>query len=435
MNLVALATHLSNSGVSARLIDLCIHDEWEKKLTSVLDQAVPSIVAIGSYSPTHLSAVKVARKIREHSPDILVVKGGIHETFVPFVTLENHDTIDVTVEGFGEEALVELSKERGNRSAWTSIPGISFRDRDGSIVRNRRKSLKAGATLDSFSIPNRSFLENCDYYDFAIFGGRRTAQVITTRGCPYQCSFCPASKSSTGAADPYRWRTSKHTELEVDQLLANNYGAIFFDDSVFTLNSERVSDLCSMLSGTGLQWACQTRLDCVDSKLLERMRSAGCSYIFFGLEAADDGQLQLMQKDLSAEVAWQAIDDTISLGFSVGASIILGHPGGGDEKVIELLSRLARYDARQLSVSLSMYALYPGTTDWLRALECGQVSQKSYEKFHSLEPIWNLFDEGRGAIHLVSSDEAERLHKLAKGILGSNRLFDDLPSANMVTNQ
>ncbi|MFZ1990660.1 MAG: radical SAM protein [Alphaproteobacteria bacterium] len=426
MNLVALATFLRRHGVDAQTLDLCIESEPQPTFESALHRLSPRIIALGSYSPTHLAAIDLARTVRSALPEALIVKGGIHETLVPHETLTRHCEIDVVIEGPGEVPLLQMFESAKGRLGLGDIPGISFRNSNGEILRNTRSRSLPGPTLDSLPIPDRRLLKRSSYYDFNIFGGKRTAQVITTRGCPYSCTFCPASASNKDI-DPYRWRTIQSIMDEIECIKQQGFDAIFFDDSVFTLNEGRTYKICEEMYGSQLEWACQTRVDCVSPRLLASMKNAGCSYIFFGLESGDEGQLQLMRKDLNPDQSWKALREAIDAGLTVGVSLIVGYPGESESKVVELLTRLSTFDQRFLAVSLSMFALYPGTTEWARAKASGIVQTDSYESAHAQDSIWDRFDEGRGAIHVVDVDYAWRMQQLAENILGEKALFSELP--------
>lgn len=426
MNLVILGTYLQSKGFQVRLLDLCGCTSPREALLSAVEQYQPLLVALGSYSPSHLITLKLAQAIKERFPSMPVAKGGIHETFVPGITLERHPYVDYVIRGDGEKPLAELLQYLRGESPLESIMGLSYRSHAGRLIQNLPEVPRGGATLDTFPIPDRTLLQDTAYYNFPIFGGKRTAQLISTRGCPFKCSFCLASSYSDQTKGTTRWRTLQNVHRELELLKRSGYEAVFFDDSVFTVNPQRVKSLCECLATLGFEWGCQTRVDRVTPPLLATMRAAGCSYIFYGVEAGDDHQLEVMHKDIVADQSWQAIQQTCAVGIRVGVSVILGYPGETDAQVLATFQRLATFNAKMVRVSLGMFALYPGTQDWDRALAEGIITPDAYERPHATEAIWTAFDEGAGAIHLVNTERATSLLKLATDVLGS-RLLIDLP--------
>ena len=139
----------------------------------------PHIVGITSTSPSHLAACRLASIIKELEPRTLVVKGGIHETYCAETTRLKHPDIDISIRGEGESAFREIvEKFEGGE---TLFPPIIT----GNSV----------ADLDKLPFALRNLLADSPFYNFGIFKGRKTAQIMTVRGCPFTCTFCSSDVS------------------------------------------------------------------------------------------------------------------------------------------------------------------------------------------------------------------------------------------------
>jgi radical SAM superfamily enzyme YgiQ (UPF0313 family) len=171
----------------------------------------------------------------------------------------------------------------------------------------------------------------------------------------------------------------------------------------------------------------------VDAELLKEMRDAGCTYVFYGVEAGDDHQLETMHKDADSARSWKTIAQTCATGIRTGVSIIVGYPGETDGQLADTFRRISAFDPGMVSVSLSMFSLYPGTEEWARAKQGNLVRDDAYEHPLSTEEVWKNFDEGVGAVHLIDSARASRLLDIAVDILGPRIELNLTPSAMTVS--
>jgi radical SAM superfamily enzyme YgiQ (UPF0313 family) len=149
--------------------------------------------------------------------------------------------------------------------------------------------------------------------------------MITSRGCPFSCSFCDKSVSGS------RWRARPAEDVvdEMAELSASGVGFINFYDDNFTLQRKRVMAICEEILRRGLdvEWKCEGRVDSVDVQLLRLMRRAGCRVVAYGVESANPETLALLRKDIEVSQARRAFAATRSAGLRSLAYMILGAPG------------------------------------------------------------------------------------------------------------
>jgi anaerobic magnesium-protoporphyrin IX monomethyl ester cyclase len=125
----------------------------------------------------------------------------------------------------------------------------------------------------------------------------------------------------------------------VEHALSFGYDRIHFADDVFTLNRKRVFDICGEIKKRRLQfkWECLARVDSIDSTIAKKMKEAGCYKIYFGIESGNNTTLQMMNKNITTEEAFQAVKTAQSAGLKVGAFFILYYPGETDRMVLNTL--------------------------------------------------------------------------------------------------
>ncbi len=421
MPLLYAAAPLLNSIREIKLLDLALPTNDLDDLSRKIQTFRPHIVGITSTSPSHLAACRVARIVKDIDPCILTIKGGIHETYCAETTQRYHPEIDIYVQGEGDfifRTIVEKF-ETGDRS----ICGVI----EASKVEN----------LDVLPFAPRDFLEASSFYDFGIFGGRKTAQVMTVRGCPFTCRFCSSDASirshivqvpalnvlsdiTSSIGRRVRYRSPENVLGELQLLYHQGYRAIFFDDGTFTFNKKHAYALADALKKRRLDvvWGCQTRADHVDEELLNIMHASGCTYITFGLESISPQRLNQMERGLGTVAA---VEKAVALAKKakipiIAVSIIFGFP---DEKMEEVTATLEFVKRLDVKVSISVLALYPET----RMGKENNVIGETYEQLHSQERVWENFDEGSGAVHLIDAERASTIFQTARKILGG-RCFE-----------
>jgi radical SAM superfamily enzyme YgiQ (UPF0313 family) len=282
MGLDYLAKVLLDNGQYVDVLDLDV--VGIEKLRPILEKNGPRIVGITSLSIQNDLANKIAADVKDYDSSILVVKGGAHELF-GYTTdlLLHHNCIDYAVVGEGESTFLELVNSYISRELEVErkhIQGLAYYN-NGHIDYTGKVSLPSPAELNEI-IPKRLFYDHT--YDFDIFCYKKTAQVMTTRGCANACNFCMESK----IGHTERARSISSVYSEIYELKNDGYEAIYFDDPTFTRDMDRVKKICEMFRKDfpDLVWGCNTRNDCLNEEAIAEMEHSGCVYIFTGFESA-----------------------------------------------------------------------------------------------------------------------------------------------------
>jgi len=157
--------------------------------------------------------------------------------------------------------------------------------------------------------------------------GKKSASVITSRGCPAKCVFC-SSKVTMG--HQFRPHSSEYVIKEIEHLISRyNVKHIQFVDDTFTISSERIKKICEEIirRKIDLEWHCFARVETVSEELLLLMKQAGCSTILFGIESGDESVLKNIKKGINLKKAEEVHRICRKIGINVLSSFIFGNPG------------------------------------------------------------------------------------------------------------
>jgi radical SAM superfamily enzyme YgiQ (UPF0313 family) len=378
LGLAYMAAILERNNFEVRIFDCPICRIDHEKLKAELTSFQPGIVGVTSMTPTSVSALKSARAAREACPDVKIILGGPHATFMDTETLTEEPAVDIVVRGEGEETLLEISK-LNNPQKMEDIKGLAFR-KNGTVIRTAERPF----IQDLDTLPRPAYhLIPVDKYRIA---GKKVMPIMTSRGCPFQCSFCVASQMF-GAR--FRGRSPKNV-LDELEWLRDEHGAegLSFHDDTLAFDRKRIAEICDGISERRivLPWGCGTRADTVTKEVLTKMRKAHCNEICFGVESGCQRIRDSLKKKVSTEQCENAIKWAKDEGIFVTMSVILGYPGETKETLKETLDLVQK--AEPDDVWLCMATPYPGTE--LRALveKLGWKMLDDWRLYNTMNPIF-----------------------------------------------
>jgi anaerobic magnesium-protoporphyrin IX monomethyl ester cyclase len=350
-----IAASLHAAGHSVTLLDCT----FEKNRNDALARALAvKAEIVGIYCMVTMldDSLWFARQLRQQTR--LLLAGGPLPTCDPVPFLEQ---FDIVVLGEGEQTILDLLDTYPEGSNLVEIPGIVYRKRagldgDAGIVYTKERPF--AKDLDSLHFPARELLPNAQYIRYARKKyGYSITTVMSTRGCPYQCEFC----SNVIFGGSYRERSPGNLVDEIEAALRLGYDRISFADDVFTRKKNRVVSVCEEILQRGLrfQWECLGRVDSLDVSTAIKMKQAGCTRIYFGIESADEDILRLMNKKITPGQALKAVETARAAGLEVGAFFILFYPGDTNDTVLRTLHFATSLPLDYLGLSMP-YPL-PGT--------------------------------------------------------------------------
>jgi magnesium-protoporphyrin IX monomethyl ester (oxidative) cyclase len=373
LGLVSIATYLKRYGGH----DVAILDANCQNIYSAFRPT--EIVGIGAVTQDIGRAVRFARHIREEHPDTVLVLGGVHITTHPVLP----DPFDIGVIGEGEETMRELLGSRDfSPDSLNRIHGICFRD-SGRIVTTPPRELIT--PIDRIPIPDRDMVDLNYYLQKRVlvpyqFG--RTLSIITSRGCPFSCTFC----STKIFWKRYRVFSAERVVEEIGQLI-DKYGAevIHIFDDLFIGDRKRLSEIHRLMLERGLagraKFMCLARSDILDDQTMKVLKDINVVVVGIGMESGCDSMLRYLKRGTTTtETNRKAIDLATKYRIPVMGSFMIGNPGETEEDLLKTLEFIRGYRYSPFLVPLSyISAAFPGTEFWNYAISKG-IDVEQYDK-------------------------------------------------------
>ena len=320
----------------------------------------PDAIGVTLFTYRYLDAYALLRSLKKHLPDIPVIAGGPHITASGITVLQECEAIDIGISGEGEEVFPRIC--RGE--APSTVPGIMYRDGGEVRFSGERARIK---DLNALAFPRYSHFDLDRYPVDNMPAAERDIPIITSRGCPYDCIYCPVQ---TAIGHEFRYRNVASVLEELRYWYGRGYRRFSFIDDNFTLLKQRIVELCdeilsSSLKDLRMSLPNEVRADKVDAPLLELMYRAGFRHLGFGVEAGNDRILKALKKHESMATIEHAISAAVSIGYQVDLFFIIGSPGETERDVEDSIAIATRY--KVASAFFFNLIPYPGTElfDWI----------------------------------------------------------------------
>ncbi|MDP2947196.1 MAG: radical SAM protein, partial [Nanoarchaeota archaeon] len=297
---------------------------------------------------------------------IPVIFGGIHPTSVPEETLKD-DGVDFVAVGEGELTFAELLRELETEKDFSRVKGLAYKKEGKILINERRELIK---DLDSIPMPARHLFDMKYYaerWNWPRGHWLRTANMMSSRGCPYSCIFC-ASKVMFGRT--FRTNSVKRTVDEVEHLV-KDYGfeCVSFSDDTFAIDKQRAIEVAREIRRRNLKVLTrfQLRANTCDEDLLAELKQAGCIQVDIGVESGSERVLKIIDKKITVEQIKNAFALLKKHGIKSSATFIIGIPGETREDI-----EMSRKLAEEINSDYTQFFIltpYPGTPLWEQAKE------------------------------------------------------------------
>jgi len=378
LGLAYLAAVSERRGDEVRVFDMDVEDT---PLRDFVRAYQPDIVGITSNTPQVKQGWYAAREIKAIA-DIPIVQGGPHVSALPEESASRPE-IDIVARGEGEEtwmdlcAVVEQAKTRNPKfqsrdlldpasKLLDGVLGITYQTPDGKIRHTHERP--AIADLDTLPFPAYHFFKMARYTSLqpaidAVEAGK-SFSMMTSRGCPYRCTFC----SQSVMAEKWRARSPENVIKEwrhlVEDLGAQEIGIL--DDSA-NIQRNRLHELSQRLIDAKLNhvpWIPINgiRANLADEELLRHMKQAGMKRVAFGVETGDEDILESIDKRVTHAQIRQAFKNAKKVGLETVGFFIIGLPGDTEETMEKTIRFACELDP--LVANFSMMTPYPGTKVW-----------------------------------------------------------------------
>lgn len=393
-----LAGYLMASGIrKVDIIDEQIHPIENKDLEYLVNSLEkPGIIGFSVLTLNCGRAYELARKIKEINREIFIVFGGIHPTVVTDEVLFKGN-IDVVVRGEGEEIFKELVQLVLDRKDYKNIQGISYAQNGKNIHNPDRAVIQELDKIPPF--PYHLFEKDLDRYK--LFSG-----IFSSRGCPFQCTFCSARNIS---GKKYRYHSIGRIIHEITTLVRKyKQDSIFLMDDNIAVNKKHFKELCDAIIKEGLHKEAffhgSLRGDNATDDILDIAYKTNFRILYYGLETGSEKLMTVVKKGETVAEIEDAIKRSAKRGFSVGITIIFGLPTE---------TRKDRYQTMKLVKSLPLSSVrfntlvpYPGTPVYNEEQAKGRVLVKGNWENFGVQYMWESDDipyvpEGNDRIELI----------------------------------
>jgi radical SAM superfamily enzyme YgiQ (UPF0313 family) len=388
LNLAYLASYLreNKKNVEVNIIDAEGLDLTFEELLEELDKFSPAIVGITCPTAAYYNILRICKDLKEKDKDLKVVLGGSHPTALPKETLEE-TKCDAVVIGEGEVTFLEMIEAWEKGQSLVNVPGVAFLEgANGKLTITPKRAYIAD--LDTVPFPAKDLLPIDKYFlpPTKRIKSERATNMVTSRGCPFNCHFCMAKTMWTRRT---RLRSVENV-LEEIRINVEEYKLteFSFHDELFTLKRERVLKICKGIldAGWDISWVCMARVESVDLELMQMMKKAGCGKIGFGFESGSERMLKLMNKQARMEDSFKAAALCKEAGIEVNGTFILGYPGEDIESIKETIAFAKKIDCDTAAFFIAIP--YPGTDLWYESLKEGYL--KKPVDWREFAPVSNL---------------------------------------------
>ena len=346
---------------------------------------MPDIVGITSFTVCLVDVCMVAQTVRKIVPRAHICLGGHHPIAYPFEAAQLPE-FDSIVVGEGEVAFTELVKCLEKGESFTSICGVYTADsiqrfKNVPMDRDRRFLARVSVPpayiddIDSLPLVNRKYIRHLRYHNILGVTGD-LATVLSSRGCPYLCTFCDVPFKA------YRPRSHVSVADEIEQCLNQGYKEIRFYDDLFNITPQKIIDFCDEIDRRGLKfpWDFRGRVNTVTYDSLARAKASGLRMISFGVETGTDEGLKALKKGTTTKKITEAFKWCRELGILTVADYIIGLPH--ERSVVDIensINFLIGLDPDYAQVSV--LKLYPNTAMYDSAVEKCVIKPGRWQQF------------------------------------------------------
>jgi len=373
-----LASILREKKYLVKILDCAKERMNHQKFKKYLEKEKPDVLGIQLFTCDFSSTKKCFNIAKQLDPKILTLVGGPHPSGDPIGIMNSFKNLDFAFSGEAELGLPKLLEyiEAPKNTELKSVQGLVYRNNKEVIV-NKQGRIKE---LDKLPFPSWDLLDPRTYPTAAHGSFTKSlpvAPIITTRGCPFNCSFC-AAKIMSGKN--FRIRSIDSVIKEI-KYLQRNFGVkeIHIEDDNFTLVKSRVLKFCKKLKqeNINIDWACPNgvRLDTLDEELLKNMEKTGCYSFAVGIESGSPRILSDMKKGEILETIRKKIKLIASVSkIRMTGFFILGYPTETKDDIMKTISFSLSLPLHR--AQFSNFIPLPGTEIYDNLIRSGEIKYK-----------------------------------------------------------
>lgn len=337
-----------------------------ERIQEVVVQGGYDFVGINSnFTPQASMVLETARLVREANPEALVITGGVNARNM-ISRFMSSGVIDLICTTEGEGVIVDVVRSWSKNRSFKGIPGTVFNgDANGHIFIPPQLGTLI-TNLDQLPVPAWELLPLDKYEqiaaphgDISTHGLHRYAPIMTSRGCPFKCSYCHISTEKDGAElsggiGSLRLKSVGRVLFEIDKLQSLGVKKLYFEDDSMLAKKGRVEAIFKEVAKRGLVIAnvngvnlvhlfrrsASGRLE-VDRGYLELLKTAGFNIIVFPVESASQ---RILDKYATAKLDHSKIDvvELVRVAVEVGIvcpiNMMIGFPNETEAEIFQSIN-------------------------------------------------------------------------------------------------
>ena len=381
LGLASIAAYLEQNHIKSRIIDCYAVPASDALIVKYLEKEKPGFVGFSCTTSSFLDGIRISTYIKKIAPYTKIVFGGVHVSALKEKILQSYPIIDYIVVGEGEYTLNKLLD--ADVTDLEQVKNIVFRKENGTIVfTGYRKKL-----IDLDTLPFPAYEKLSGYpssYKLPIFNYPKVpnASCISSRGCPYSCSYCDRSVFQRS----FRYNSARYLYDHL-KYLNDKFGIrhINFYDDQFTFNRSRVEEFAQLMIKKSLKitFNCAARAEHLDLELLKLMKAAGCWMISLGIETGDENLLAQHRQNPDLEMMREKIHLIKKAGIRVKGLLMMGLPGESEESIKK--SKAYVFALPIDDFNLAKFTPFPGSPIY-------QQIKEQKESLGTFEENWEKMD-------------------------------------------
>ena len=301
-------------------------DTCFNKIKEEIETFQPDVVGISIMTFSRTSSYRMIEYLNENHPHIKIVLGGMHPTVMWKNMLKKY-TECVIVVGEGEITFHELLDCYENEGDLSQILGIAYHNGEEIVKTGERDLID---DLDTLEFPK---------HEIFLWEGKKMANLLTSRGCPFKCNFCVLDHISLRKV---RFRSANDVCDEIEEILriCPTVETIWLHDDAFMINKKSTMALCEEIIRRGIKtnFTCSARFRPVSRELIKLMEQAGFNHVLYGLESGAQNIMDDMKKGINKDHIRYATSLMAESNIKTTAFLIVGLPGETQETIDETIN-------------------------------------------------------------------------------------------------